>query len=79
MRGFIHAQCAHKKANTHLKPEGSTLADRRELCGLEVRETERGEVAVLFSKFGEAVNDDGKLPEEERQRLAEEDQIRVAM
>ena len=49
--------------NANLEPERGALADRGELRGLEVRETERGEVAVLLGKRREAVDHDGELSE----------------
>ena len=78
MPAFIHAQRAHKKGDTHLEPEGSTFADRRKLCGLEVREAERGQVAVLGRKCGEAIDHDSELLKEEGECLANENQVRIA-
>ena len=64
--------------NANLEPERGALADGGELRGLEVREAERGEVAVLLGKRREAVDHDGELLEEEREGLADEDEVCVA-
>ena len=66
------------KYGTHLQPQRRPLPDRRELRRLEVREAERGQVAVLARKRRKAVDHDGELPEEEREGLADEDQVGVA-
>ena len=66
------------KYGTHLQPQRRPLPDRRELRRLEVREAERGEVAVLPRERREAVDDDGELLEEKRERFADEDQVGVA-
>lgn len=41
-------------------------------------EAERREVTILVRKVGEAVDDNSKLLEEERECLPDEDQVRVA-
>ena len=68
----MHAQRTHEKGDTHLKPKCRTLADRRELRGLEVGEAEGRQVAVLGRKCGEAIDHDGELLKEEGECLANE-------
>jgi hypothetical protein len=62
----------------HLYPERSPLSDRRELRGLEVGESEGGEVRVLGCEHGKARNDERELVEYEGQRVPEEDEVRIA-
>ncbi len=64
--------------SAHLQPERGTLADSRELSGLEVSESQRGQVAVLFGEGGKAVDDDREFLEEKGKGFAEEDQVCVA-
>lgn len=60
-----------------LDPEGGTLADGRQLGGLEVGETKGREVLVLLGEGGETSNDDGELGEEDVETITEEDQVGV--
>lgn len=60
-----------------LDPEGGTLADGRQLSGLEVGETKGREVLVLLGEGGETGNDDGELGEEDVETITEEDQVSV--
>lgn len=55
---------------THLDPKGRTLADRRQLRRLHVREAERRQVAVLGRKVRETANHEGKLREQQVEPVA---------
>lgn len=63
---------------TYLDPERGALSNRGELCGLEVREAEGREVAVLLSKLGEAVYNHGKLGNKYSEGFTEKDEVCVA-
>ena len=60
-----------------MEPECGALPNGRQLRGLEVGETEGGQVAVLVRKVSEAVDDDRKLLQKKRQGFADEDQVGV--
>jgi len=61
-----------------LDPERGSLANSRQLGGLEVGEAEGGQVAVLLGEGGQAGDDDGELGEEDVETLSEEDEVGVA-
>ena len=61
-----------------LNPECGALTDGRQLCRLEVRESQCWEVAVFLGEGGEAGDDDGEFGQEEGEALAEEDEVGVA-
>jgi len=61
-----------------LQPQCCSLANRGQLCGLEVREPQRGEITVLSCKDGEAIDHNGKLFVDEGQRSSNEDKVCIA-
>lgn len=61
-----------------LDPEGSPLSDGGQLGGLEVGESEGGEVSVGLGELGETRDDGGQLGEEDVESVSEEDQVGVA-
>lgn len=61
-----------------LEPERRALADRRQLGRLEVGEAERRQRAVLLGKGSEARDDGRELVEQEREAVAQEDEVGVA-
>jgi hypothetical protein len=61
-----------------LDPEGSSLADSRQLSWLEVGEAEGGQVTVLLGEGGQAGDDDGELGQKDVETLSEEDEVGVA-
>ncbi len=67
------------KRSPHLNPECSTLPDGGQLGGLEMREPERGEVAVLLRERRKAVNHGCEFCKEKRECFADEDEVRVAI
>ena len=67
----------HITNRTYLEPECGALPNRRQLRGLEVGETEGGQVAILVREVSEAVDDDRKLLQKKRQGFADEDQVGV--
>jgi len=60
-----------------LNPEGGALADSGELSGLEVSESESGQVLVLLSKGAQALDDTGQLGQEDIETIAEDHQVSV--
>jgi hypothetical protein len=61
-----------------LDPQGSSLADGGQLGGLEVSETEGGEVSVGLGELGKTGDDRGELGEEDVESVSQEDQVGVA-
>ena len=60
-----------------LDPQGCTLANRHELCGLPVGETQTRQVLVFIGKCGQLVNHNGELGDEDVETVTEEDKIGV--
>jgi hypothetical protein len=66
------------KTWTHLQPERCSLANRGQLCGLEVREPQRGEITILFCENGEAIDHHGELFVDNGQGGSKEDKVCIA-
>lgn len=66
------------KQATDLYPQGTSFADRSQLGGLKVRETERWEITILPRKGRKAIDDHNQFRQNQSQSFLEEDEIRVA-
>ena len=58
-----------------LDPQGGTLSNGSELCRLHVREAQRWQCAVLFSKSRKPLNHDGQFGQQEIETLTQENEI----
>lgn len=73
-------EVVHKTSDKpYLQPKGRPLAHGGQLRWLEVREAQRRESTVLLCKFSEAVDDNGKLLDEQSEAFSQEDQVGVAV
>lgn len=77
----VGSGCIHRptKRSPYLNPECGTLPDGGQLGGLEMRESERREVAVLLRERRKAVDHGCEFCKEERECFADEDEVRVAI
>lgn len=66
-----------KKTKTHLQPECCSLANRGQLRRLEMRESQRGEITILFCKTGEAIDHNGELFVDNGQGGSKEDKVGI--
>lgn len=60
-----------------LNPQRCTLANRHELCGLSVGETQAGQVFVFLGESGQLVNHNGELGNEDVETITKEDKVGV--